>query len=265
MNACVRCSLRLATIHICMVLTACASPPPPPSWLDFTGSTAPPIVLRMAEGSPRNEALPSPIGQFAGYAGSGVLGALMLALPTFGVSLILVPLGLVEGAKEAGRAGECAAQWEATVRDVPKWLEATFGEVSALTIVEEEVRRLLVKPPPVVEVAQPGPAHEAPTVELERISQRLSSPTLLVGDLWVALEQSERSSCDPKISGYAHFRLHGIDRPTNAVPDYLLSVTHEAPEAGIEGWAADPELAREQLRQVLRELAARIVSAYPWR
>jgi len=105
MNACVRCSLRLATIHICMVLTACASPPPPPSWLDFTGSTAPPIVLRMAEGSPRNEALPSPIGQFAGYAGSGVLGALMLALPTFGVSLILVPLGLVEGAKEAGRAG----------------------------------------------------------------------------------------------------------------------------------------------------------------
>jgi hypothetical protein len=222
------------------------------------------MVLRMGQEGMRNEALPSAGGQLAGYAASGTAFGLMYALPTLGASLLLVPLGLVQGVSEAGRASECGARWQAALGDVQKWLESTFGPVSTLPIVEAEVRRLVPKPPPVVELAS-GATPEARAAELKEIGQRLGSTTLLVGDLWIKLEQQDQSRCGAKFVGYAQFRVQAVGQRQNPLPAYFVSATQEEKDAAIEDWAEDPEQAREQLRRALRELAARSVASYPWR
>jgi hypothetical protein len=247
----------------CVALAACASQSGPPLWSDVASTRAPPIVLRMGEVTLSNEALPSAGGQLAGSAAAGTLIGLGYALPTLGASLLLVPLGLLEGASQAARASECGARWTAAVGDVPTWLGSTFGPVSMLSTVEEEVR-LLVKPPPAVVIAS-ATTPAAKSAELKEIGERLASPTLLVGDLWIKLEQPDQSKCGIKFAAYAQFRVQPVDQPPSLGPAYIVSVTQEDKDVAIEDWARDPERAREQLRRVLRELAARIVASYPWR
>ena len=263
MRSPLRAGVRSTVAAVCVTLTACASQPGPPLWLD-AANRSPPSVLRMGEVALANEALPSASGQFAGNAAAGTLIGLGYALPTLGASLLLVPLGLVEGASQAARASECVTRWKAAVGDVNAWLGATFGPVPMLSTVEGEVQRLLVKPPPAVATASAS-TPEAKSVELKLIGERLATPTLLVGDLWIKLEQPDQSKCGIKFAAHAQFRVQPVDQPPRLGLAYVVSVTQEDKDVAIEDWARDPEQAREQLRRLLRELAARIVASYPWR
>lgn len=260
-----RSGARLAGSAACAALAACASAPPPPSWIDTAGGAPPPIVLRMADEARRNEALPSPGGQFAGHAVAGTMGGVMMALPTLGTSLILVPLGFIEGSKAAGRAGECAERWRAAVGDPPKWLAKALDPVLPLAVVEEETRRLVARPPPLVVFDRTGGTREARAAALDEIGQRFSRTTLLVGDIWIVLEQAERSRCGVKFSGYVHFRVRPVGAASKATPDFIIHASHEEADEQVKAWAGEPELAREAMRVMLRKLAAKVLESYPWR
>ena len=254
-------SARSMAAVACITLAACASKPSPPLRLEVG---TPPIVLRMGEATLRNEAIPSPGVQLAEGAWAGTLIGFGYVLQTFGASLLAVPLGLIEGASQASRAGECGAQWRAALGDVPKWLESTFGPISTLSTVEEEVQRLLVKPPPLVAVAR-ATTPEARSLELQEMGRRLASPTLFLADLYIQLEQPDQTKCGVKFAAYAHFRVQPLDQPPGLVPTQIASVMQEDKGVSMEDWVKDPELARDELRRALRGLAARIVAAYPWR
>jgi hypothetical protein len=69
--------------------------------------------------------------------------------------------------------------------------------------------------------------------------------------------------CALKINVYVPLRAISIEPPNNDVAYQYISVERETSEPGvIKKWAENPEDAREWMRGVLKELAARIANVY---
>lgn len=245
-------------------LLACASAPAP-SWIDTIRTAPPPIVLRMAEAPVRTEVPASAGGEFGGYVWSGTMIGLAYSIPTLGASLVLVPLGMVEGAKQAGIARECAERWRAAVGDPAKWLAETLAPVAPLATMEDELARLAIKPPPVVVLEREAATAEARVKALERIGERLGARSLLVGEVSIVLERVEAPRCGVKFTGIVRLRAHEGGVLQKDGPHYVARASHVDDKAQIETWAKEPDLVREELRRMLRKLAAEVVSTYPWR
>jgi hypothetical protein len=107
--------------------------------------------------------------------------------------------------------------------------------------------------------------HDARTAALDEIGARLSSPTLLVGDVWIVLEPGERTRCGVKFAGYVHLRVRPAGAALAATPDFIVRAAHEAADAPVEAIAQAPETLREQMRTMLRALAEKVIDSYPWR
>ena len=152
----------LVVIAVGLMLSGCASTPAPTPAHPWPGpgSDLPPIVLR-ASAARVNENVRQPEDiRAAKVLRDNVLFGVIWALPTYGGSLILIPIGVVQSISELAGRISCPPRAEAALGDVPRWFTSTFQSVPVLTIVSEELLRNLRGAPPAVLVMPLEPSAE---------------------------------------------------------------------------------------------------------
>jgi hypothetical protein len=245
-----------------LMLTGCASTPAPTPAHPWPGpgSDLPPIVLR-ASAARVNEHVRQPEDiRAAKTLRDSVLFGVIWALPTYGGSLILIPIGVVQSVSELAGRTNCPPRAEAALGDVPRWFASTFQSVPVLNIVSEELTRNLGGPPPAVLVRPVEPSAEKEEASLRESGQRLGVSTMIVTDVQVQFGRLVPSTCAIKLAVCADIRAQPLEQPRAGQPNASVeSVDDDVP---VEEWASDPTKAQRQLEQLLRALAGKIAETY---
>ena len=245
-----------------LMLSGCASTPeltPAHPW-PGPGSDLPPIVLR-ASAARVNEHVQQPEDiRAAKTLRDSVLFGVVWALPTYGGSLILIPIGVVQSVSELAGRTNCPPRAEAALGDVPRWFASTFQSVPVLNIVSEELLRSLGGPPPAVLVMPLEPSVEEEEASLREAGQRLGASTMIVTDVQIRFGRLVPSTCAIKLAVCADIRAQPLERPRAGQPN--VSVDFADDDVPVEEWASDPSKAKRQLEQLLRQLAIKVAEAY---
>jgi hypothetical protein len=229
-----------------------------------SGGQTPAIVLRRATGGVADEIPKSPTAEAAGYAAAGIVGSILLAIPTLGTSLLLIPGGLAEGAIASERLNECQDRWRNTVGDLGLWLSSTFEPVPVpvVEIVSDALQSRTGAQTYIVELQATRTERIA---TLRGIGVRHAVPALFVVDLWVVINLSDKSRCGLSIVTSAHLNLQRRDKSENLGPPFVVSVRKEIDDERMTHWREDQDHFREQLRDALWTLSEQIAALFPWR
>jgi hypothetical protein len=252
----------LLVVAVGLMLSGCASTPALTSAHPWPGpgSDLPPIVLR-ASAARVNEHVRQPEDIRAANAlRDNLLFGVIWALPTYGGSLILIPIGIVQSVSELSGRTNCPPRAEAALGDVPRWFASTFQSVPVLNIVSEELLRNLSGPPPAVLVMPVEPSVEKEEASLREAGQQLGASTLIITDVQIRFGRLVPSTCAIKLAVCADIRAQPLERPRAGQPN--VSVDSAADDVPVEEWASDPTKAQRQLEQLLRQLAVKIAETY---
>lgn len=251
-----------ALILACVSFVGCATEDPGPArWLKDSGGQTPAIVLRRAAGGVADAMPVSPTGEAVGHAAAGAVGAILLAIPTLGTSLLLIPRGLHEGAGASARLSECQDRWRNAVGDLGLWLSSTLGPVPVVEVLGDALQRRTAAQ---VHVVKTQATRKERISTLREVGARHAEPALFVVDLWVVIELSDKSRCGLSISTSAHLDLQRLDKPENTGPPFVVSARREVADDRMAHWRDEPDEIREQLRDALGELSGKIAASYPW-
>jgi hypothetical protein len=245
-----------------LILSGCASTPAPTPAHPWPGpgSDLPPIVLR-ASVAQVNEHVRQPEDiRAARTLRDSLLFSVIWALPTYGGSLILIPIGVVQSVSELAGRTSCPPRAEAALGDVPRWFASTFQSVPVLNIVSEELARNLGGPPPAVLVMPVEPSAGKDEASLREAGHRLGASTIIVTDVQLRFGRLVPSTCEIKLAALAEVRVQPLDRPRAAQSN--VDVWAAEDNVPVEEWAGDPGKARRQLEQLLQQVAVQIASAY---
>jgi len=252
-----------ATILACLALVGCAADVSGPDrWMRDSGGRTPEIVLRRAAGGVTDEIPKSPTKEAAGYAAAGTVGAIMLAIPTFGTSLLLIPRGVAEGARASERLNECQDRWRNAVGDLGPWLSSTFEPVPVVEIVGDALQRRTATR---IHIVKSQATRTERIATLREIGARQAVPALFVVDLWVVINLSDKSRCGLTIVTSAHLDLQRLDKSENLDPPFVVRATKEIAVERMTTRREDQDHVREQLRGALLELSEQIAVLFPWR
>lgn len=250
--------------------------PPRPTLQEIATERSPPLVLRIASGemamqkhwtamSKTSEELiflfalgTNPIGIFA------LMGCPVCAIPGFlwPPSLGILILG-EEVKSQRGKA--CLQEFSSIGESGIQQLAGTFGSLSVASIVENELR---------IKLASKGFEDRIQPITLaegdwsvddfKETARQTNSPTLLIGYIFIEGRWGMfDGKCALKINVYVPLRAITVDPPNSDVAYQYIAVEREASEPGvIKKWAENPEAARDWMRSVLKEFAARIADVY---
>jgi len=149
--------------------------------------------------------------------------------------------------------------------EVPLWISSTFAEISVAQVIEDELR---------LRMASKGfEKHVVPITfaegdwdidDFKEIARQAGTPIVIIG--YVFLESYwglDDGRCGIRFDFNVPLRAIVIDPPNRDLAYQYVSVERRVSDSKVfQKWAENPDLAREWVREALRELAARIASTY---
>lgn len=251
---------RWGAVCACLCLAACATRPdagPSYPWPRDDSPLAPILVrsatvLSTTEGeyAPAKEALTLSAEVLGGAAQAGPLGLV--------VGIALVPIAVADAF--ASSRDYCPPRTRQALGRVPEWVQSTFGTVPVLANVANAARhRLLGVGGPAVLESGAGLSPQARTTEVNSIGNRAGVTNVILADVHVQFGEMIQG-CKIKLVARADVRVQPLGQPEMMRPRF--SVWAEQPDAPVEEWAANPDLARKELGALLEQLGGKLIDAY---
>lgn len=253
---------RWIAVCACVCLAACATRPvdsgPSYPW-PRDERPPPPILVRSAtllsttdgEYQPGQEALSAGAETILGGArGGGLIG--------LGLGVLLSPFAVAEAL--ASSSDYCPPRARQALGRLPEWVRSTFGPVPVLASVADAARsRLRGAGGPAVLESAAGASPEARSAEVIGIGKRTGASHVILADVHVRFGEMVQG-CRIRLVAWADVRVQPPGQPEMIRPRF--SVWAEQPDAPVEAWAANPDLARKELGVLLDQLGSKLIDAY---
>jgi hypothetical protein len=252
---------RWVAVCACVCLAACATKPvdsgPSYPW-PRDERPPPPILVRSATLLSTTEGEYVHAKEAVSASAETLLGAGRVGPLGLVVGIVLVPFAVAD-ARAASR-DYCPPRARQALGRLPEWVESTFGPVPVLANVADAARRQLrgVGGPAVLE-SSAGVSPQARTAEVIGISNRVGVSQVILADVHVQFGEMVQG-CKIKLVARADVRVQPPGEPEMVRPRF--SVWVEQPDAPVEEWATNPDLAQKELCALLGQLGGKLIDAY---
>lgn len=252
---------RWVAVCACVCLAACATRPvdsgPSYPW-PRDERTPLPILVRSATLLSTNDGEYAPAKEAVSAGAETILGAGWAGPLGLVVGLALVPFAVADAF--ASSSEMCPPRARQALGRLPEWVQSTFGPVPVLADVADAARRRLRGAGgPVVLESSAGASPQARTAEVIGIGNRAGVSHVILADVHVQFGEMVQG-CRIKLVARADVRVQPLGQPEMIQPRF--SVWAEQPDAPVEDWAVNPDLARKELRALLDQLGGKLIDAY---